>query len=137
MFTNVLEFLEKSANAFPDRQAIGDEERSFSYSEYVNKAKVIGTFLIRKTECAYNKPVAVLIDRNINSVLAFMGIVYSGNFYVPIDYSVPKERIELILDTLKPIEEIDARPNQDGSYISVEEILNNNVIDDERSYSFN
>ena len=131
MVTNVLEFLEKSANAFPDKQAIGDEERSFSYSEYVNKAKVIGTFLIRKTECAYNKPVAVLIDRNINSVLAFMGIVYSGNFYVPIDYSMPKERIELILDTLKPIEIIDARPNQDGSYISVDEILNNNAIDDE------
>ena len=32
-----------------------------------------------------------------------MGIVYSGNFYVPIDPTMPAKRIELILDTLQPV----------------------------------
>jgi amino acid adenylation domain-containing protein len=32
-----------------------------------------------------------------------MAVAYSGNFYVPIDKQMPKMRIELILDTLKPI----------------------------------
>ena len=40
-----------------------------------------------------------------------MGVLYTGNFYVPIDYSLPAERIQLIYDTLDPIAVIDARTN--------------------------
>ena len=31
-----------------------------------------------------------------------MGVIYSGNFYVPIDITQPKKRIDLILETLEP-----------------------------------
>ena len=45
---------------------------------------------------------AVLIDRDVCSVLAFFGIVFSGNFYVPVDPKLPAERIRQILKTLDP-----------------------------------
>ena len=33
---------------------------------------------------------------------AFLGAVYSGNFYTPIDVTMPKERVLSILHTLQP-----------------------------------
>jgi amino acid adenylation domain-containing protein len=47
--------------------------------------------------------VVVFVDRNIESLVSFFGVAYSGNFYVPLDISMPKMRIELILQTLNPI----------------------------------
>ena len=123
MFTNVLEYLERSAALYPDKEALGDEQSSVTYAQYVNKAKVIGTAIIDITKEAYNKPIAVLIDRNIESVVSFMGIVYSGNFYVPIDITMPKERVDLIIETLKPSLIIDARREQDSEYLHFSEIF--------------
>ena len=48
-------------------------------------------------------PVAVFIDRSIESLTGFFGAVYSGNFYVPIDRQMPAARTRLILDTLDPV----------------------------------
>lgn len=130
MITNVLEYLERSVAYCPDKEALGDEKFSLSYWDYMNNAKTIGTYVIQKTNGEYNKPIDVLIDRNAESVLAFMGIVYSGNFYVPLDKTMPKERIDLIIDTLKPIMMIDARPQSDGSCPSVKEIIDNTKSDE-------
>ena len=123
MFTNVLEYLERSVALYPDKEALGDEQSSVTYAQYVNKAKVIGTAIIDITKEAYNTPIAVLIDRNIESVVSFMGIVYSGNFYVPIDITMPKERVDLIIETLKPSLIIDARREQDSEYLHFSEIF--------------
>ena len=110
MIRNVLEYLERSADAFPDKMALQDEHEKLTYAEYIERAKTIATYLLGHGLKSYsNKPVAVIIDRNIRSIVAFMGIVYSGNFYVPIDNTMPAERIKLIYDTLDPVAIIDAR----------------------------
>jgi amino acid adenylation domain-containing protein len=66
-------------------------------------ARRIGTFIIEDTNYARREPVVVFVDRNIESLVSFISIAYSGNFYVPIDIQMPKLRIELILNTLQPI----------------------------------
>jgi acyl-CoA synthetase (AMP-forming)/AMP-acid ligase II len=110
MIRNALEYLEISAKNYPDKIALEDEHEKLTYTEYITKAKTIGTYLLKKGLDKYsNKPVAVIIDRNIRSIVAFMGVLYTGNFYVPIDYTLPAERIQLIYDTLDPIAVIDAR----------------------------
>lgn len=45
-------------------------------------------------------------------IVAFMGIAYSGNYYCPIDISMPSRRVELIFETLKPAVVIEQRENQ-------------------------
>ncbi len=110
MIRNILEYLEKSAERFPDKTALEDEHGSLSYAEYISLAKSAGTWLLKNSaEGVRNKPVAVIIDRNIRSIVTFMGIVYSGNFYVPVDSTMPAERVRLIYDTLRPVCVIDAR----------------------------
>lgn len=107
MTINVLEWLETTAQNNPSKTAFADFVKSITYEEVVCKAKIIGSAISRKAkelgvEWA-DKPIAVLIDRNIESLILFMGIIYSGNFYVPVDDTMPQKRVELIMDTLNPV----------------------------------
>ena len=135
MTRNVLEYLERSAERFPDKTALQDEHESLTYAEYARQAKNVATYLLANEAAGYrNRPVAVIIDRNIRSIVAFMGIVYSGNFYVPIDNTMPAERVKLIYDTLDPVAVIDGRTNTDKEVegaVSLEKILSDGSIDEE------
>jgi amino acid adenylation domain-containing protein len=103
MIINVLDYLENSAHRVPDKTVFADESNSITYATLVQYAKSIGSRFLAETNGARRKPVVVFVDRNIESLVIFMGVAYSGNFYVPIDIHMPKRRIELILETLHPI----------------------------------
>lgn len=100
---SVLEYLEDSAEKYPDKMVFADEKHHISYAEFVECAKRIGSKIMDKIGNQTRKPVVVYIDRCIESIEAFMGVVYSGNFYVPIDNSLPEQRKKLIIDTLNPV----------------------------------
>lgn len=103
MNTNVLEYLEQSEKKVPNKLVFAEENKNISYAELVNYAKKIGSCILNATNKAKRKPIVVFVDRNIESLVSFMGVAYSGNFYVPIDLQMPKSNIELILQTLQPI----------------------------------
>lgn len=102
MKINVMEYLERAAAREPDKIAFADQYESITYSELLDQAQRIGTF-IREKGNFRNLPIAVMIDRNIKSLILFLGIVYSGNFYVPVDYTMPMQRVKLIMETLQPV----------------------------------
>ncbi|MCR5793826.1 MAG: amino acid adenylation domain-containing protein [Solobacterium sp.] len=116
----VVKMLEAAYADFPDKKALADEYRSVTYAQYRNDARRIADRIIRDiSKGQIKRPVAVLISRTVDPVIAFMGIVYSGNFYVPIDYTLPEERRNLILQELDPLGIIDARHKEDvieGTY---------------------
>ncbi|MCG9881070.1 MAG: AMP-binding protein [Bacteroidia bacterium] len=103
MIYNVLEYLEESAIKFTDKLAFVDERNEIKYGDLLQEAKSLGFAIHTKTNTSIRKPIVVFVDRNIESLVSFMGVAYSGNFYVPIDIQMPKMRIELILQTLNPI----------------------------------
>jgi len=103
MYINVLEMLEDNVKANPNRIAFEDENNSISYIELHNRARSIASYIgdrIGKT--TGRQPIAICIDRNIESLILFMGVLYSGNFYVPIDTNMPSDRIALIFEDLNP-----------------------------------
>lgn len=100
MITNVLEFLERAEKRTPKKTVFSDPEHWITYRECVSRARAIGTCL-GKTGLR-NAPVAVLIDRNVESIEMFLGVVYSGNFYVPVGKNLPCARIRMILDSMDP-----------------------------------
>ena len=132
MINNVIKLLEQNNKSNPEAIALKDEFQSLTYKEYRNEAGKIGTYIAKTFPGNTNKPIAVLIDRNVKSVLAFMGIVYSANFYVPIDTSMPEERIKLIYNTLDPLTVIDAREAGDNftDTVKVDEILSSTEADE-------
>jgi amino acid adenylation domain-containing protein len=103
MIVNVLQYLEQSAQKAPEKPAFVDDVNSITYIYLLKQARQIGSALYHKTNGNIRKPVVVFVDRNIESLVAFLGVAYSGNFYVPIDIQMPKLRVELILSTLNPV----------------------------------
>ena len=95
---NVLEFLENSANNFPDKIAFADEGNSVTYAELTAKAKRMAVGISKKT--VSRSPVAVLGGKKIETVIAFFACVYAGCFYVPLNPLHPVHRLRQILRTL-------------------------------------
>ncbi len=102
MFTSILDYLDNSVEKYSDKVALSDSKNQATYSELGALSDSIGTAIIEKCN-SKNAPVVVFIDRNIESVIAFMGIAKSGNFYVPVDRQLPVKRVELIVNTLNPV----------------------------------
>lgn len=101
MENNVLEFLEQTAARLPSKPAFDDGTRSVSFGELLSGAQSIGSALIHGLKL-HNRPVAVISDRTTATIMAFMGVLCSGNFYVPVDCAMPKVRMEKLLQQLKP-----------------------------------
>lgn len=103
MITNILSYLEKSANKWANKIAIVDDKNSLTFAQWNQLSRNIGTAIIQKTNSSLRKPVLVFVDRRIEGLVGFMGVVQSGNFYVPIDCKMPEQRVKLISDVLNPI----------------------------------
>ena len=133
MIRNILEYLEATAERLPDKTAFSGAEGSMNFREMEETAKRIGTYLVRMG--GKNCPMAVMMQKTPVSVAAFLGCVYSGNFYTPIDVTMPKERILSILDTLKPqVLLIDEKSRKqaaalgyEGETVVLEEILSTEI----------
>lgn len=102
MIYNVLSYLEDTARRFPDKTALADDKTALTFAQWLSMAQAIGTHVARQTS-AVRRPVLVFVDRKVECLVGFMGVVESGNFYVPIDNKMPSERIRLIVDVLDPV----------------------------------
>ena len=99
---NILEFIENSALRYPNKMAVADENGGLTYGQMESLSRQIGAWIYEKASGVSNKPVAVLLDKKPESVAAYMGVVYSGNFYVVLDAEMPVSRAGSILGTLMP-----------------------------------
>lgn len=100
MQINVLGYLEDTAKRLPDKPAFVDETGAYTYREMVDIGKSIGTVIAGFG--FRNRPVIVYLDKGIRVLSSFMGILYSGNFYSPIDTGMPVERAKTILKVATP-----------------------------------
>lgn len=99
MEKSVLDWLEKTVSLYPDKTAFESLGKSITFRELELQAKQIGSKI-----CEYNTtntPIAVVLDKEVTTVSAFLGVVYSGRAYAPIDITLPESRIEKILSCLK------------------------------------
>ena len=96
---NILKYLEKTAERFPDKTAVDDGTVQFTYQEPLDKARHFGLSFLDKT--MPGRPVAILREKSSEVLAAMFGIVYAGCFYVMIDPEQPLERLKDILSVLK------------------------------------
>ncbi len=143
MVINVLEYLEENAKCVPNKIALQDEYMQITYQEYIGKAKRIGAAVACELGATNqgivtNRAIVVLMERNVLSILAFMGVVYSGNFYVPMDVTMPMDRMNLIFQTLEPSLVIDATGGTKVSKLDLGErkvhLINDFLVSDEADH---
>ena len=99
MKKNILEYLEKSAQKYPDKTAFADENTSCTFKELECTGRKIGTALSRYI--VPGNPIPVFMEKSVETIGVFMGAVYAGCFYVLIDTKQPASRLNQILDILK------------------------------------
>lgn len=100
MEKSILSYLEKTESNFPDKVSFADKDNEITYKELVNIAKSIGSAILQKVGA--KKPIIVYMEKDAMNIAAFMGVAYSGGFYVPLDSKMPMDRINIIIETLNP-----------------------------------
>ena len=95
----ILDLFEKSKNTYPDKIAIKDIEIELTYKELYERACLIGYGISKRTSVR-NTPIIVYFDKGCKCLSAMLGVLYSGNCYVPVDLKTPDDRMKSICDTI-------------------------------------
>ncbi|MDO4633601.1 MAG: amino acid adenylation domain-containing protein [Eubacteriales bacterium] len=137
MITNVLEYLENAAALYPEKTVFGDEDRSITYQELLTQARAIGSKIAAMG--LRRKPVIVGTDHTISCLITFLGVVYSGNFYVPLDLKLPQARLSSIVEVsdagllILPEQAVEAAQKfASGRTVITRESLNRTDVDEQR-----
>ena len=104
---NILTRLEEAAGKYPEKTVYIDGEKQVNFGEVVLKARAVGSYLLRNN--TGDGPVAVMLKRSVDTIIVFLGVVYSGHAYAPVGTDIPDERREKILKKLCPSFVIDER----------------------------
>ena len=99
MNTNVLEYLEKANEEYPNKIAYVGGEEQVSFSIVHQKAKSIGSALCEKT--TKGRPVLVLSGKNVITPMLYLGVAYAGCFYIPLSADLPAFRLKLIMEVVE------------------------------------
>ncbi len=103
MRINIYSYLEDTATLLPNKLALADDKTRITFSEWLDFAENIGSAIIAECGECVRKPILVFVDRKVEGLVGFMGVLATGNFYVPIDNKMPATRIKLIVDILNPV----------------------------------
>ena len=109
---NLFEYLEHAAATYGDKVAFADPKNAYTFQTLLDAAQSIGTFIMTHTN-AINRPIAILVERSSVSLAGFLGILASGNAYVPIDRDMPPRRLEKILRQLRPAALLGTRDSEE------------------------
>ena len=91
---NVLEYLENNKES--EKTAIIEEDKKCTYKELYNNSKKVGTVV--SSYINPREPVLVLMEKGINAIYSFFGIVYAGGFYTLLNPELPNERLKQIIN---------------------------------------
>ncbi|MDY8045193.1 amino acid adenylation domain-containing protein [Paenibacillus polymyxa] len=102
MHTNLLDYLKVTSERVPDRTAVIDGGRNISFFDLSEDAKKLSGIINRKIDGIICKPVAVLLDKQIELIIADVAIVFCGNAYMNLDGKTPVQRISSIIELIEP-----------------------------------
>lgn len=96
MQNNISDIFNSVVEKFPNKYAAVESNNKITYKDLNEKSDKLANFLKQKN--ITKKTVAILIDNKIEMLFGILGILKSGNTYLPISPDTPKERIEYILN---------------------------------------
>ena len=92
------DYLEETANKYPDKIAFADIKNTITFSELVQNAKKLSVKISK-----YFSPgsaVPIMIEKSVKTVEYFFAALYSGCFYSYFDATFPDSRLNSMIQTL-------------------------------------
>ena len=92
--------LERAAKLFADRPAVEDEVESLTYTQYRARSRAIAAGMLRHGSA--RKPIIMYLPKSVEMLCCFIGAMYAGSPYAPVDSHIPMNRLEKIVESLEP-----------------------------------
>lgn len=86
--SHIVKFLDLPFEAEKDFCLLKDKEKSYSYNTFMKKAVAAACSLEERN--LWGKAIAVKAAHNADTIVAFLGILLSGNYYVPVSDEAPE-----------------------------------------------
>ena len=102
MNIHLLDSFEKTVSEYASKIAVVHNAQSITFDELQKKSVCLGSHIVKLTKGCVNTPVAVFLPKEIQTVVADIGIMYSSNPFMNLDVKTPKERIVNILNLIRP-----------------------------------
>ena len=99
MQTHILDYLTEIVKKVPEKMAYSNGNEALCFREVYEQSRSIGMFLSNSS--IYREPVVIFMNKHPKTVAAFYGVIFAGDYYVPIDVEMPESRINLILENVK------------------------------------
>jgi amino acid adenylation domain-containing protein len=125
MRKSVLEYLENTMLNFSNKIAIRSGGIDLTFGSLQKSAKLLG-YLIHQKLRRTKQPIVILLSKSIYSLIAFIGALFSGNIYVPIDIAIPIGRIKSIIDDLD--NPLIITSDEHYEYLKLNNINSSNII---------
>jgi len=98
---NFILLFEEQVERTPNNIAIGFNGEFLTYSELNRRVNELAHYLL-DYGIKLEDLIALCVDRNVDMIIAVLAIIKSGAAYVPIDLSLPKNRIVYMLNDSAP-----------------------------------
>jgi amino acid adenylation domain-containing protein len=99
-YESLTERFEHQAEETPTAIALIDGDRQLTFQELNVRANKLAHYL-KKVGVGPEVPVAVLVERSADMIIALLGVLKAGGAYVPLDVSYPNERVAYVLQDCK------------------------------------
>lgn len=97
-YQGIHEIIGDVAKKFPDKKAVTFGDTSLSYQDLNSRAEEVTIHILNQTKGVHNRIIGLCIDRSIEMIIGLLGILKSGNAYLPIDPKYPLERLHFVLE---------------------------------------
>ena len=103
MKKNLIDYFEETAKAHKEKICVIGKEKSITFAELQNSSKLIARNILKYTENAKNKPVAVYLPKSVSVYEANIACMYSGNIFMNLDIKTPMARIGNVIELICPV----------------------------------
>ncbi|MEU3648454.1 non-ribosomal peptide synthase/polyketide synthase [Lentzea sp. NPDC034063] len=107
------ELFEAQAARTPDSIAVTCEGESLSYAELNVRANRLAHRLI-ELGAGPERFVALVLPRSAEMIVAILAVLKTGAAYLPVDPGLPQERIDAMLDDVRPVVVLEDIGDSDG-----------------------
>lgn len=94
--SNILQLFETTVDCYPQKTAVACEDQRYSFLELKEKARQLASSISKKG--VVRQPVATIVNRDADTLVLFLSVIYSGNYYIPVDPEMPYAKIHSILN---------------------------------------
>jgi len=92
------QLFEEVVSNSPNTIVVVFNDQFLTYRHLDEKANQLANFLCDTKEIGVGDQVALVMERSVEQYIAIMGVLKAGAAYIPIDTSLPQERLRIVLE---------------------------------------